>query len=78
MLILDLFIRKAWWWLCRAETCRLECNFKNKRLVVFEICTMYETDWYTEGKMQSCRVLTLVVGPSCSDHCTKKTDWPLN
>ena len=22
--------------------------------------------------MQSCRVLTLVVGPSCSDHCTLK------
>jgi hypothetical protein len=31
MLILDLFIRKARWWLCRAETCCLECNFKNKK-----------------------------------------------
>ena len=36
MLILDLFIRKAWRWLCRAETCCLECNFKNKVVVVFD------------------------------------------
>jgi hypothetical protein len=22
--------KKAWWWLCRAKTCRLECVFNNK------------------------------------------------
>jgi len=27
--------QKAWWWLCRAETCRLECVFNNK-LDVFD------------------------------------------
>jgi hypothetical protein len=36
MLIFDLFIRQSWWWLCRSETCCVECNFKNKRLVVFD------------------------------------------
>jgi hypothetical protein len=35
ILILNLFIRNAWWWLCRAETCCLKCNFKNK-VVVFD------------------------------------------
>jgi hypothetical protein len=27
--------KKAWWWLCRAETCRLECVLNNK-LDVFD------------------------------------------
>jgi hypothetical protein len=27
---MDLFLQKAWWWLYRAETCRLECVFNNK------------------------------------------------
>jgi len=34
--------KNAWWWLCSAETCRLECAFNNK-LDVFDwkkICTL--------------------------------------
>ena len=28
---MNLFLqKKAWWWLCRAETCHLECVFNNK------------------------------------------------
>ena len=34
-LLANKYSKKAWWWLCRVETCRLECVFNNK-LDVFD------------------------------------------
>jgi hypothetical protein len=44
MLILDLFFRNVWRWLRIAEICCVECNFKNKIIVVFD-CDLYFV-WY--------------------------------
>ena len=47
--------KKAWWWLCRAETCRLECVFNNK-LDVFgwkKICVLYRKKIDQDKKRQT-------------------------